>query len=753
MSTISPVPKDYPREIIGYAEPWIVSPGNEVEIKVSCTEQEYTYRTVRILQGWEGVKSPPAKREEVDGIVRGTRKGRFQIAPIGSYGKVENIGVFATDQGLAISMYVQPWLTVCEHVQSLFSTLDVSTKTGIGIVLNMQGFLEFWVGIGTEVQVIPVGFLAAKKRWLKIDLVVSGTAIDATLTPQSHGTEPYGEPFVVKADLGSAFSLSTSTPLIVAASYSKNAEDQEQASSPTNKYNGRIDTVRIDAVGEGQRTLLELDFAVEMASDSIIDISGNGRDGILVNAPSRAMKGHNWDGTVTDWTKAKYGYGAIHFHEDDLDDACWETDLTIKLPEDARSGVYGVEITAGGVVGDTVIFFVRPTQATTSRIGAKVAVVLSTFTYLSYANEHLFDPNSQFDIPEGVDNIDIYKDETFHKMDRRRDLGLAHYDVHKDFSAVMYSSAKRPILNCRPDYVIWTSHRPRELSADLLMVGYLEKLGIPYDIVTDHDLHTGGVSALSSYTTAITGCHPEYPTLQSYTAWEDFVKQGGNMMYLGGNGFYWVSVTDADRPWRSEVRRGGQGVRTAWQEPGERMHSLNGQLGGLWRDYGKAANYLLGVGCCGEGTGGGVAYRRKDNLCNTQAGLVSWMFKDIPEGELLGENSLGALGGGASADEIDRMDFTYGSPSNIVVVASSIGHPDQFGLFPEDVGFPMMKTLGTQTDLIRSDMTYYETAGGGAVFSVGSISWYCALGWDNYNNNIALLTRNVLLEFLKGKRQ
>jgi hypothetical protein len=146
-----------------------------------------------------------------------------------------------------------------------------------------------------------------------------------------------------------------------------------------------------------------------------------------------------------------------------------------------------------------------------------------------------------------------------------------------------------------------------------------------------------------------------------------------------------------------------------------------------------------------------VPYRRKESLSVTHPELSSWMFQDIPDGELLGENALGALGGGASADEIDRMDFRYGSPSNIVVVASSTGHPDAFGLFPEDVNFPVLNTLGTQTDLIRSDITYYETRSGSAVFSVGSISWYGGLAWNNYDNNIALLTKNVLLRFVKGK--
>ncbi len=33
-STICAIPEGYPAEIIGYADPWIVSPGDEVEIKV-----------------------------------------------------------------------------------------------------------------------------------------------------------------------------------------------------------------------------------------------------------------------------------------------------------------------------------------------------------------------------------------------------------------------------------------------------------------------------------------------------------------------------------------------------------------------------------------------------------------------------------------------------------------------------------------------------------------------------------------------
>lgn len=34
MATIVPIPADYPDEIVGYVEPWIASPGEEIAVKV-----------------------------------------------------------------------------------------------------------------------------------------------------------------------------------------------------------------------------------------------------------------------------------------------------------------------------------------------------------------------------------------------------------------------------------------------------------------------------------------------------------------------------------------------------------------------------------------------------------------------------------------------------------------------------------------------------------------------------------------------
>lgn len=61
-----------------------------------------------------------------------------------------------------------------------------------------------------------------------------------------------------------------------------------------------------------------------------------------------------------------------------------------------------------------------------------------------------------------------------------------------------------------------------------------------------------------------------------------------------------------------------------------------------------------------------------------------------------------------------------GSPSHAVVLGTSVGHSDEFGMFIEDAGFPIKNTLGSQNREVRSDMICFEAVGGGNVFSVGA---------------------------------
>lgn len=773
-------------EIIGYAEPWIAAPGETIAIKVrqycisvvkkegqfrtrglclaesfapivqtlilvkvSCTEPEYSYRLVRLIQGVQVDNGPKQSKEEILEVPGGCRQGRVQFARPGSYGYVNDWIPPTAEQGLQISFYMQPWLVNCPHPQTLLSTLDASACTGLSIVINSQGSIDVHIGTGDKVECLTTGIKPQEKTWTKCKLATRGKDVELSLIPKAFKVEAVPSAAACEIHLNDAAVLGPAGPLFIAANQdpARVGANRTTTHCATNFFNGRIADISLKTHEPSSSLLAKYDFALQISSDEIRDISSRGLHGMLFNAPTRAVRSHDWDGSECDWTKAKSSYGAIHFHDDDMDDAGWDTDLEITIPQSARSGAYAVEVsTINGQDKDAITFFVRQPHSV-SDASSKVCLVFSTFTYLAYANERLYDTTRQntADLGPGFDIDKTIKSEEFYKMQRRTDLGLSTYDRHNDGSGVVSSSSKRPILNIRPGYIMWAFSRPREFSADLMMLGYLEREGIPYEILTDHDLHLRGRSVLQGFNTVITGCHPEYPSPQVFATYNAFAKSGGNLMYMGGNGFYWVSAIDNARPHRLEVRRGDVGVRPYTLPGGEHVNSLDGQQSGTWRSRGMSCNTLFGVGFCAQGTGPGVPFKRTDESRTPE---MSWIFDGV-SGDLIGEHG---LGGGASGDEIDRFDTENGSPNLAKILATSTGHSDDYGIATEDLNYPAIHTLGTQTNLIRSDLVYYRGSGGGSVFSVGSINWYCSLAWNDYDNNVAKVSGNIIKGFLSGKR-
>ena len=81
------------------------------------------------------------------------------------------------------------------------------------------------------------------------------------------------------------------------------------------------------------------------------------------------------------------------------------------------------------------------------------------------------------------------------------------------------------------------------------------------------------------------------------------------------------------------------------------------------------------------------------------------------------------------------------------MLASSFGHSDSYQLAVEDQLVTGPGTGGSQHPLVRADMVYFEGPNGGAVFSVGSISWCGSLSYNEGDNNVARITANVLRRF------
>ena len=241
---------------------------------------------------------------------------------------------------------------------------------------------------------------------------------------------------------------------------------------------------------------------------------------------------------------------------------------------------------------------------------------------------------------------------------KRPDLGISLYDSHNDGSGTVCSTLKRPVMNMRPDYSMWLFDGPREFSADLWFVDFLDReVGKEgYDVITDHDISEFGAGLLKKYRVLLSCSHPEYPTYNMLDAYTAFLENGGHFMYLGGNGYYWVTTHDPARPHRIEVRRAEAGCRTFGLPPGNWHHSLTGEMGGLWRSRGRPPNLLFGLGSCAMGVGKGVGYGINDEARKDPD--LSFIFRGLQSDTIIGD--FGLVQGAASGDEIDRLDYSLG---------------------------------------------------------------------------------------------
>src|SRR5699024_8045471 len=156
---------------------------------------------------------------------------------------------------------------------------------------------------------------------------------------------------------------------------------------------------------------------------------------------------YNWDSHEQNFIHAPDQYGAIHFHETDLDDARWRINLTLTVPEDLPSGVYAARLTADDDT-DYVPFYVRAPRGQEN----KICFLVPTASYMAYANDHvsLTAPIAQLMIARApvMEQQNIV-------LSKHREFGLSTYDHHSDQSVVAYSTRIRPILNMRPGTRPW----------------------------------------------------------------------------------------------------------------------------------------------------------------------------------------------------------------------------------------------------------------------------------------------------------
>ena len=370
--------------IIGYVDPLVVSPGGRVAVKISCGKPTFTSRVLRILAGHDHPNAPPIAHQGIGSIPQQSHQGKLQFSRLGSCVRIpswSNEDLSHVDT-LAISFWYQTILPQTSQEQFLFSSIDQAAFSGFACLIDEFGSLRVRVGGSQKIQDIPLCTKLLKGEWVhvtlsidrlnkKVKVEVGGQAKLADLGIRS-------QIFHEESDLADDINIASKKPLVIASDSVETRVASYRMKSAT--FNGKIDGFKIEATSAGKvETLLDFDFFLNIPTDQVRDVSGKHHHGTLINTPARAVTGHDWDASQVDWTRASYGYGAIHFHDDDLDDAAWDTTFELQVPPDLRSGCYGVHVDDGATV-DIIPFFVRPDPNVEDP--PPVALIMPTFTYI-----------------------------------------------------------------------------------------------------------------------------------------------------------------------------------------------------------------------------------------------------------------------------------------------------------------------------------------------------------------------------------
>ena len=697
---------DPPKAITGYCEPWSLRAGESITLHASSHRPgSASLDLIRLICG-DPTSAGPGFAEEVVASALPTEV-HLDEQPLrpGSSATFDLSGLRADASiGLRFSLM----LTRPKEAQ----TIVALTGEGIDvqIVAEAGGLLRARTG-STDLALRSRPL--TNRRWYDIELDLhlttgrlrGGATTEMSASPGRDLLEVNEEPATAQASLGPA-----SLDWLILGGTIDGGD-----------FDGRIARPRMTV----DDVELKWDVGQDMGGRSVIDASGHHRHGELHQLPTRAVTGPSWDGTQQRWSDDPSQWDAIHFHKDDLYDAGWAPTVTLDVPADLPSGIYAFRL-SGDHGEDRVPFFVRPAVGAPT---ARTALLMSTATYLAYANHRM--------LFEGADFIQTrLRLRPEHEYVRHHpELGRSMYEKHPDGSGVMFSSRRRPVLNLRPGADGWNFTPDTDINA------FLEHLDVGHDIITDEDVHRDGFDALEPYDVVVTCSHPEYWSTGMLDALADWQRAGGRFVYLGGNGFYWrVAFNDA-WPGAMELRRAEDGVRNWQTGDGESYHAFNGEYGGMWRRLGRPPNEVAGIGFAAQGFERAGGYVINPDSYDSRA---AWVWDGVvPEDGMIGTSG---LGGGAAGQELDRYDVRLGSPEHAVVLATATEFGSDMVRTKEE--FEGSVVAPDPDPFVRADIVFYETPNGGAVFSVGSISWFGALARNGYDNDVAQVTANVIQRFL-----
>ncbi|MGC5173266.1 N,N-dimethylformamidase beta subunit family domain-containing protein [Microbacterium sp. DT81.1] len=343
----------------------------------------------------------------------------------------------------------------------------------------------------------------------------------------------------------------------------------------------------------------------------------------------------------------------------------WTKTFSYKIPNETRTGIYVASCVDSKGTQCSIPFIVKGNRH-------KVGVVANVNTWLAY--------NAWG--------------------------GKGKYD---DAGAAAHVSFLRPNPNAGPQGA------PHLLRGELWILGWLEREQITYEVLTDVDFADLENVPFNSSATGpqwkalIIGTHPEYWTLRMHDVLQRYLDQGGSLFYLGGNGIFENGEYTPDKTamvFRAGIERGPrEAAMFRLLNPPRHEREILGVA--TERSGAKGSPYIVEPG---------------------QAHHPLFQFTNLAEHARFGNFGLnndtlpgGYSNGKASGWEVDTSD----GPGAIGMPADSDLHPEIFPVPPSKLptGLVVLARGEADGEGLGADMTTYNHAGGGLVFSAGSITF------------------------------
>ncbi|MBA2660657.1 MAG: LamG domain-containing protein [Bradymonadaceae bacterium] len=534
-----------------YTDKAVYEPGDEIEIYASAPQATtLSFALIRHGASDERVLNTAAVVVE------------SQPTRVGSFAEVEGLSLGGRS-AFTLEGWWYPTLVGGDHVMVAGQG---DFERGAGITVNAQGQLGAYVDTGAEVIRVVQDAVLAIDRWHHLALSFDGAQLvlyrDAqpVAVAAAAAVAPVAAPFRIGASARAPGNMSGIIDGRIDAwalwprALSAQAIEQRRLRSATQP----------DAAPLPDEVDLYLGF--DDPYGRILDRSQHAHAVKIVNHGSPRMVGVHEDGF------------SLRLNHDQLVDAGWARTATLRVPTDARSGLYSIEAPGFDArdkrwppLQTSVV--VRPkTDGEKSRI----AVIVPVNTWVAYNPW----PGYNFDGPPDEQDYFPARQRTPDASETVRSANNSAYMTMGDgVSLALFQGWRRPN---RHTSVASTAGYAFDLRAKLSLetVQWLEQKGIDYDLYTDWDLGDARLDP-ADYGLVFVHGHSEYWSRRALDHAQAFLDAGGSFLFMSANAIYW-HVAHGDGHQVQEGRKWPTFVRPTALGANDRVLAISGEPSGLW---------------------------------------------------------------------------------------------------------------------------------------------------------------------------